>query len=209
MPDGTDCSNPSNFGRYIEEFRCQNNNITANIVKNMRLSFPSGHSSFTVFTMVYCAVSFTEFARSFVMFSLSPIDILTDFAIVRFVSDLFAVTDDMERLKVSEALHTIRSADDNVVHVLEPNLRLQASLVWCIGRRYDWTSRCHASGAYLTIHPIDFIHPLINFIEHSIKLTFFTIRRLITLVSWAADENPMTNSMHIDVNWARTQIMVH
>lgn len=56
MPDGTDCSNPINFGRYIEDFRCLNTNITDRLVKEMRLSFPSGHSSFSVYTMVYCAV---------------------------------------------------------------------------------------------------------------------------------------------------------
>lgn len=60
MPDGTDCSNPINYGRYIEEFRCLNNDITERLVKEMRLSFPSGHSSFSVYTMVYCAVSTTK-----------------------------------------------------------------------------------------------------------------------------------------------------
>lgn len=62
--------------------------------------------------------------------------------------DLFAITNDMGRIKTAEALHSVRAIDDNVVHVHEPNLGLQASLVRCIGWRYDWTSRCHACGKY-------------------------------------------------------------
>lgn len=57
MLDGTDCSNPINFGKYIEEFTCIGAGSSDRMLKEVRLSFPSGHSSFSVFTMVYCAVS--------------------------------------------------------------------------------------------------------------------------------------------------------
>ncbi|KAH8297353.1 hypothetical protein KR044_010570, partial [Drosophila immigrans] len=57
MPDGTNCSDPSNFGTYITDFKCIGAGSTARMLKEMRLSFPSGHSSFTFYTMVYVAVS--------------------------------------------------------------------------------------------------------------------------------------------------------
>lgn len=56
MPDGTNCSHPLNLGRYIEEFSCTGDSNNR-ILKEMRLSFPSGHSSFSAYTMIYCAVS--------------------------------------------------------------------------------------------------------------------------------------------------------
>lgn len=56
MKDGTNCSNPINFNRYIEEFSCKGDPGNR-ILKEMHLSFPSGHSSFSAYTMIYCAVS--------------------------------------------------------------------------------------------------------------------------------------------------------
>lgn len=56
MADGTNCSHPLNLGRYIEEFSCTGDSENR-ILKEMRLSFPSGHSSFSAYTMIYCAVS--------------------------------------------------------------------------------------------------------------------------------------------------------
>ncbi|XP_055921774.1 putative phosphatidate phosphatase isoform X2 [Eupeodes corollae] len=56
MRDGTNCSNPINAGRYIEEFTCLGINSTPRMLKEVRLSFPSGHSSFSTFTMVYMAL---------------------------------------------------------------------------------------------------------------------------------------------------------
>lgn len=56
MRDGTNCSDPINFGRYIEDFTCRGINSTPRMLKEVRLSFPSGHSSFSTFTMVYMAL---------------------------------------------------------------------------------------------------------------------------------------------------------
>lgn len=55
LPDGTDCSSPQNQGKYIVDFTCAND-PTARILKEVRLSFPSGHSSFSAYTMIYCAL---------------------------------------------------------------------------------------------------------------------------------------------------------
>lgn len=57
MFDGTNCTDEINFGRYITEFECQGLRESDHILKDARLSFPSGHSSFSFFTMVYLAVS--------------------------------------------------------------------------------------------------------------------------------------------------------
>lgn len=57
MPDGTTCANPINQGKYIMDFTCGNPYSTNRMLKEARLSFPSGHSSFTFYTMVYLAVS--------------------------------------------------------------------------------------------------------------------------------------------------------
>lgn len=51
LPDGTNCSSPTNLHRYIEDFTC--GNIDS---KSMRLSFPSGHSSFAMYTMLFAAL---------------------------------------------------------------------------------------------------------------------------------------------------------
>lgn len=61
MPDeygiyATNCSHPINYGRYIEDFKCLEESGNR-LLKEMRLSFPSGHSSFSMYTMLYCAVS--------------------------------------------------------------------------------------------------------------------------------------------------------
>lgn len=57
MSDGTNCNNPINLHRYVEEFTCSNSAATDRMLKDMRLSFPSGHSSFGFYTMIFCAVS--------------------------------------------------------------------------------------------------------------------------------------------------------
>lgn len=57
MPDWSTCENATNVGKYIMDFECQGVGSSARMLKEMRLSFPSGHSSFTFYTMVYVAVS--------------------------------------------------------------------------------------------------------------------------------------------------------
>lgn len=61
MADGTNCSNPINHGRYIEEFSCIGLGSSVKMLKEMRLSFPSGHSGFTFYAMVFLAVSLSFF----------------------------------------------------------------------------------------------------------------------------------------------------
>ncbi|CAO1303717.1 unnamed protein product [Diamesa tonsa] len=56
MPNGFNCSHPDNLQRYIEEFTCSNTGSSARQLKEMRLSFPSGHSSFSAYTMIFCAL---------------------------------------------------------------------------------------------------------------------------------------------------------
>lgn len=57
MLDGSTCADPVNAGKYIQEFKCKGIGSSDRMLKEMRLSFPSGHSSFTFFAMVYLAVS--------------------------------------------------------------------------------------------------------------------------------------------------------
>ena len=56
--DGTDCSSLARQYTYIEDFTCSNPEATDQMLREMRMSFPSGHSSFGFFTMLFCAVSF-------------------------------------------------------------------------------------------------------------------------------------------------------
>lgn len=57
MNDGTTCAEASNAGRYITDFTCRGLGSSARMLKEVRLSFPSGHSSFATYTMIYTAVS--------------------------------------------------------------------------------------------------------------------------------------------------------
>ncbi|KAK9497329.1 hypothetical protein O3M35_004668 [Rhynocoris fuscipes] len=49
-----DCKLPANQFRYITEFTCRPTDPS--LLKDARLSFPSGHSSFSAYTMVYLAI---------------------------------------------------------------------------------------------------------------------------------------------------------
>ncbi|CAH2089790.1 unnamed protein product [Euphydryas editha] len=49
-----DCTLPENRWRYIETFTCLATDDK--LMKEMRLSFPSGHSSFSAYTMIYFAM---------------------------------------------------------------------------------------------------------------------------------------------------------
>jgi phosphatidate phosphatase len=56
MPDGSNCTDPRNLNIYHEDFTCGNTESSARRLKEMRLSFPSGHSSFSMYTMVFAAL---------------------------------------------------------------------------------------------------------------------------------------------------------
>ncbi|XP_011210385.2 putative phosphatidate phosphatase isoform X1 [Bactrocera dorsalis] len=56
ISDGTTCDDAINVGRYIEDFSCRGDDSSKRMLKEVRLSFPSGHSSFTFYTMVYTAL---------------------------------------------------------------------------------------------------------------------------------------------------------
>lgn len=56
LDDGTNCSDSKNIGKYIENFKCLGD-TSDRLLKEVHLSFPSGHSSFSMFTMLYCTVS--------------------------------------------------------------------------------------------------------------------------------------------------------
>lgn len=56
FPNGSNCSDPANFYRYMEDFVCSNDDSSKRKLKEMRLSFPSGHSSFSMYTMTYAAL---------------------------------------------------------------------------------------------------------------------------------------------------------
>ncbi|KAJ8681856.1 hypothetical protein QAD02_017648 [Eretmocerus hayati] len=51
-----DCSLPENHHQYFEVFECRNKTVSARLLKELRLSFPSGHSSFSAYTMIYLAL---------------------------------------------------------------------------------------------------------------------------------------------------------
>ncbi|XP_074098766.1 wunen isoform X1 [Cotesia typhae] len=49
------CSLPINHHKFIEhdQFTCTASNVTKRLLKEVRLSFPSGHSSFSTYVMIY------------------------------------------------------------------------------------------------------------------------------------------------------------
>lgn len=56
MPDGTTCADVINQGRYIAEYTCVGLNSTAAMLRNLHVSFPSGHSSMISYGMVFLAL---------------------------------------------------------------------------------------------------------------------------------------------------------
>lgn len=56
MADGTTCADPQNFHRYIVDFTCGNAASSAERLKEMRLSFPSGHSSIAMFSALFIMI---------------------------------------------------------------------------------------------------------------------------------------------------------
>ena len=61
MPDGTNCSNSANFHMYIEKFTCSNPELTPEEIKQMGLSFPSGHSALAFCSAIFTVVSFPSY----------------------------------------------------------------------------------------------------------------------------------------------------
>nr|XP_014098576.1 putative phosphatidate phosphatase isoform X2 [Bactrocera oleae]XP_014098579.1 putative phosphatidate phosphatase isoform X2 [Bactrocera oleae]XP_014098580.1 putative phosphatidate phosphatase isoform X2 [Bactrocera oleae] len=55
MVDSSTCNDTVNADRYIEEFICTGD-ATPRMIKQMSLSFPSGHASFACFAMVYITI---------------------------------------------------------------------------------------------------------------------------------------------------------
>lgn len=53
LMDGSDCWNTANYGNYIMNYTCTNPNATQRVLKEFRLSFPSGHSSISFYAMTY------------------------------------------------------------------------------------------------------------------------------------------------------------
>lgn len=130
MTDGTDCRNAINLNRYIENFTCSNPEVTHKILKDMRMAFPSANSSFSFYTMLFCAVS--------VVFLSWNVEV------VRWnnwnPTDLPANANELERVSALERLSSICIANVGLVYLVKPSLRLQASL-WV-------NSRCSMNGSW-------------------------------------------------------------
>lgn len=56
MHDGTNCTDTRNLNRYIEDYTCTNLKISERRLEEMRLSFPSGHASLSMFSMTFTAL---------------------------------------------------------------------------------------------------------------------------------------------------------
>ncbi|XP_014234825.1 putative phosphatidate phosphatase [Trichogramma pretiosum] len=50
------CSWPENQHRYITDYVCEADGVSPKVLKELRLSFPSGHSSFAAYTMIFLAL---------------------------------------------------------------------------------------------------------------------------------------------------------
>lgn len=109
MPGGTTCKDTINQGRYIEEFSCTSTLSTERMLKEMRLSFPSGHSSFSMYTLVYCAVSITKQVN--VNMNKTYLTVYNPFP------DLPSITYELARIQTSEALSPVSAHFTRVVHV--------------------------------------------------------------------------------------------
>lgn len=78
LSDGTTCNDAINQHRYIENYYCLGSGYTIEDVRQARLSFPSGHSSLSFYTLVYVALylqkrmhwSRSDLTRHFIQFSL-------------------------------------------------------------------------------------------------------------------------------------------
>ncbi|XP_070493912.1 putative phosphatidate phosphatase [Chironomus tepperi] len=53
LSDGTNCSNTKNFDKYIQDYTCSNANATPGDLRYIRVSFVSGHTSFSFMTAFF------------------------------------------------------------------------------------------------------------------------------------------------------------
>ncbi|XP_068144942.1 putative phosphatidate phosphatase [Drosophila tropicalis] len=56
LPDHTTCDDLVNVGQYIENYTCMATDMTAKRFKDMQLSFPSGHTSFACYSMIFLVI---------------------------------------------------------------------------------------------------------------------------------------------------------
>lgn len=56
MLDGRNCTDMRNHHRYIEDYTCGNAGASDDQLFQMRLSFPSGHSSISMFSMMFAVI---------------------------------------------------------------------------------------------------------------------------------------------------------
>ncbi|KAH8419581.1 hypothetical protein KR222_007105 [Zaprionus bogoriensis] len=56
LPDGSTCHDAQNEGRYIDSYTCSNANVTDFLFEQLNQSFPSGHASLMMYSMLYLAI---------------------------------------------------------------------------------------------------------------------------------------------------------
>ncbi|XP_070493919.1 putative phosphatidate phosphatase [Chironomus tepperi] len=54
LSDGTTCADPQNFNKYILDYTCSNEEATISSLREIRMSFPSGHANFSFVTALFC-----------------------------------------------------------------------------------------------------------------------------------------------------------
>lgn len=109
MPGNTTCSDIINQNRYVEDFICRGVNSSEHMLKEMRLSFPSGHASFSAYTMIYAAVSVAVLTLlNFFMVSSTV-----------FHTDLPPFSHTLGGLKAAKTLFAVSAYFDYMVHLIE------------------------------------------------------------------------------------------
>lgn len=56
LSDGTTCANSQNFNKYILDYTCSNEEATMSSLREIRMSFPSGHANFSFVTALFLVV---------------------------------------------------------------------------------------------------------------------------------------------------------
>lgn len=136
--NGLNCSRAAGW-KYVENFTC-GTNISNEMLKKLRLSFPSSHASFSAYTMAYSVVSiFPNRLIKIQLFCKLNIAIILD---------LSADTYDMEWIETIQTFFAICATDGGGVHQFDSNFRQQASLVRCIRRHLLRSDGCITSGEF-------------------------------------------------------------